>query len=60
MGPSPLGILYFHEAMPPERWAGFALVWVALLLLTSSVLHSARRSRKALAALESKVSVGGS
>ncbi|MFG5720832.1 EamA family transporter RarD [Streptomyces murinus] len=51
-----LGILYFHEAMPPERWAGFALVWVALLLLTGSALHSARRSRKTLAALESKVS----
>ena len=23
-----LGLLYFHEAMPPERWAGFALVWL--------------------------------
>ncbi|MFE3638916.1 EamA family transporter RarD [Streptomyces sp. NPDC059168] len=40
-----LGILYFHEAMPPERWAGFALVWLALGLLTWDALHTARRSR---------------
>ncbi|MFF9181812.1 MULTISPECIES: EamA family transporter RarD [Streptomyces] len=44
-----LGILYFHEAMPPERWAGFALVWVALLLLTGNALHTARGQRKAAA-----------
>ncbi|WP_053654562.1 EamA family transporter RarD [Streptomyces sp. MMG1121] len=43
-----LGILYFHEAMPPERWAGFALVWVALLLLTGDALRSARRTRASL------------
>lgn len=40
-----LGILYFHEAMPPERWAGFALVWLALILLTWSAMQSARRAR---------------
>ncbi|MFG2721539.1 EamA family transporter RarD [Streptomyces sp. NPDC048416] len=45
-----LGIVYFHEAMPPERWAGFALVWLALTLLTWDALHTARLSRKALAA----------
>lgn len=28
------GVLIDHEAMPPARWAGFALVWVALVLLT--------------------------
>ncbi|WP_030347230.1 EamA family transporter RarD [Streptomyces sp. NRRL S-1022] len=38
-----LGILYFHEAMPPERWAGFALVWLALILLTGDALRAARR-----------------
>ncbi|MGW3355820.1 EamA family transporter RarD [Streptomyces bungoensis] len=46
-----LGILYFHEAMPPERWAGFALVWVALGLLTWNALHSAHRARTAAAVL---------
>jgi chloramphenicol-sensitive protein RarD len=45
-----LGILYFHEAMPAERWAGFALVWVALALLTWDALRTARRSARALAA----------
>ena len=25
-----LGVLYFHEAMPAQRWFGFALVWSAL------------------------------
>ncbi|MFE3940694.1 EamA family transporter RarD [Streptomyces sp. NPDC059118] len=40
-----LGILYFHEAMPPERWAGFALVWLALALLTWDAFRTARRTR---------------
>ncbi len=40
------GILYFHEAMPPERWAGFALVWLALILLTGDALRTARRPRR--------------
>ncbi|MFE1878237.1 EamA family transporter RarD [Streptomyces diastatochromogenes] len=38
-----LGTLYFHEAMPPERWAGFALVWLALVLLSWDALRAARR-----------------
>ncbi|MFI6198121.1 EamA family transporter RarD [Streptomyces phaeochromogenes] len=43
-----LGILYFHEAMPAERWAGFALVWAALSLLTWDALRTARKSRMVL------------
>ncbi|MFD5077461.1 EamA family transporter RarD [Streptomyces sp. NPDC058371] len=45
-----LGILYFHEAMPPARWAGFALVWLALSLLTFDALRTARRSARTLRA----------
>ncbi|GAA3392292.1 EamA family transporter RarD [Streptomyces roseoviridis] len=45
-----LGVLYFHEAMPPERWAGFSLVWLALSILSWDALRTARRSRAALAA----------
>ncbi len=45
-----LGVLYFHEAMPAERWAGFALVWLALTLLTADAWRSARRSARALRA----------
>ncbi|MFD5516186.1 EamA family transporter RarD [Streptomyces sp. NPDC127066] len=43
-----LGIFYFHEAMPAERWAGFALVWLALSLLTFDALRAARRGARAL------------
>ncbi|MEV6959011.1 EamA family transporter RarD [Streptomyces sp. NPDC051207] len=46
-----LGILYFHEAMPPERWAGFALVWLALSLLTGDALRTARKAAQARAEL---------
>jgi chloramphenicol-sensitive protein RarD len=28
------GVLVFHESMPPERWLGFAIVWLALIILT--------------------------
>ncbi|MFD6878061.1 MULTISPECIES: EamA family transporter RarD [unclassified Streptomyces] len=45
-----LGVLYFHEAMPPERWAGFSLVWAALAILTWDALRTSRRSRARLAA----------
>ncbi|MER8035607.1 EamA family transporter RarD [Streptomyces hydrogenans] len=44
-----LGVAYFHEAMPPERWAGFSLVWLALTLLTWDALRTARRSRAEVA-----------
>ncbi|MFF4370334.1 EamA family transporter RarD [Streptomyces sp. NPDC001594] len=44
-----LGVVYFHEAMPPERWAGFGLVWVALVVLTWDALRNSRRSRARLA-----------
>ncbi|WP_330459247.1 EamA family transporter RarD [Streptomyces sp. NBC_00820] len=40
-----LGIIYFHESMPPERWAGFGLVWLALVLLTWNAMRSVRRAR---------------
>lgn len=40
-----LGVAYFHEAMPAERWAGFSLVWLALTILTWDALRTARRNR---------------
>nr|WP_223182785.1 MULTISPECIES: EamA family transporter RarD [unclassified Streptomyces] len=51
-----LGILYFHEEMPPERWAGFSLVWLALILLTWDALRTARRSRAAMEAARREAS----
>ena len=40
-----LGVAVFGEPMPPARWAGFALVWVALMLITGHALWRARRRR---------------
>lgn len=39
-----LGLLAFHEEMPPERWTGFVLVWVALCVLTWDALRIRRRA----------------
>ncbi|RBM04632.1 EamA family transporter RarD [Streptomyces sp. PT12] len=44
-----LGLLVFHEEMPPERWAGFLLVWSALSLLTWDALRQARTRRRTVA-----------
>lgn len=38
-----LGLLWFHEEMPAGRWAGFALVWVALVLFTYEAVRNRRR-----------------
>ena len=38
------GITVFHETMPPARWAGFALVWVALTVFTVDAVRNHRRS----------------
>ncbi|MFJ5155097.1 EamA family transporter RarD [Streptomyces sp. NPDC088353] len=46
-----LGVAYFHESMPAERWAGFALVWLALTLLTWDGLRTARRAARLRARL---------
>jgi chloramphenicol-sensitive protein RarD len=40
-----IGVFVFSEPMPPSRLAGFALVWVGLVLLTVDGLTSARRRR---------------
>ncbi|MFJ4875235.1 EamA family transporter RarD [Streptomyces sp. NPDC088745] len=44
-----LGVVYFREEMPLERWAGFALVWLALTLLTWDAIRTARGARAARA-----------
>jgi chloramphenicol-sensitive protein RarD len=38
-----LGVLVFREPMPPARLAGFALVWLALIVFTADSLRRARR-----------------
>ncbi|MFI0777797.1 EamA family transporter RarD [Streptomyces sp. NPDC021212] len=44
-----LGVALFHESMPPERWAGFVLVWLALALLSWDALRTGHRTRRQLA-----------
>ncbi|WP_406038779.1 EamA family transporter RarD [Micromonospora sp. NBC_00898] len=39
------GVLIFHEPMPPARLAGFALVWIALIVFTIDALRQAHRTR---------------
>lgn len=41
-----VGVLIFHEPMPPARLAGFALVWLAIAIFTADAVRQAlRRSR---------------
>lgn len=42
-----VALLVFREAMPLERWIGFGVVWLALLLLTLDMLRAARRNSAA-------------
>ena len=42
-----VGVFVLQEPMPPERWIGFALVWLALLVLTFDLVRSARSARRA-------------
>lgn len=41
-----LGVFYFREAMSTGRWVGFALVWVALMVISVQAVVTARRSRR--------------
>jgi len=38
-----MGVLIYHETMPSARWAGFVLIWCALILLTWDSVHATRK-----------------
>ena len=38
-----LGVLLYDEPMPPMRWVGFGLVWVALVIFTLEAVNHRRR-----------------
>lgn len=42
-----LGVAVLGEPMPLERWIGFALVWVALVVLTADSIRAGRAERRA-------------
>jgi len=46
------GVLLLGESMAPSRWIGFAIVWVALLVLTFDSLRSLRTRRRLADAAE--------
>jgi chloramphenicol-sensitive protein RarD len=45
-----VGVGINHEKMPPARWVGFAMVWVALAVLTADGLRTRRSAALARAA----------
>ena len=44
-----LGVLYFGEDMSTARWIGFALVWLALVILTAFGIRQAQLARRPVA-----------
>jgi chloramphenicol-sensitive protein RarD len=43
-----LGVLLFREDMPPMRWVGFGMVWLALVIFTyEAITHRRRQLRLA-------------
>ena len=50
-----LGVLVYHEDMPPMRWAGFGLVWLALVIMTWDALAHRRRTLAATMTTEAHV-----
>jgi len=41
-----LGVFVFGEPMPPERLAGFVLIWIALAAFTGENLYHLRKLRR--------------
>ncbi|RVW05662.1 EamA family transporter RarD [Rhodococcus xishaensis] len=37
------GVVVMHEVVPPSRWVGFILIWVALVVFTTDAVVRARR-----------------
>jgi chloramphenicol-sensitive protein RarD len=47
-----VGVTVLGEHVPPARWAGIGLVWLALMILTADTLRTARRNARRAAAKE--------
>lgn len=41
-----LGVFYFGESMSPGRWAGFILVWIALMIFSTQAVLDVRSARR--------------
>ncbi|WP_425471488.1 EamA family transporter RarD [Sinomonas susongensis] len=53
-----LAVTVLGEHMGPERWAGFAIVWLALVVLTADMLLAGRRRRSAVRAARDSAAAG--
>lgn len=42
------GVFFLHEDMPPERWIGFGIVWLAVILLVIDTVVAMVHGRRAL------------
>lgn len=42
------GVVVRHEPMPPARWLGFALIWLALAVFSGDAIWRARVDRRSL------------
>jgi chloramphenicol-sensitive protein RarD len=40
-----LGVFFFHEPMPPARWLGFVVIWVALALFSADSMRRRQLTR---------------
>ena len=47
-----IGVFLLREEMPPVRWVGFGLVWVALILLSWDMLRAGRAGRSSIVVTE--------
>ncbi|WP_102194323.1 EamA family transporter RarD [Microbacterium aurantiacum] len=41
-----IGVAFLHEPMPPERWAGFIIVWIAIAVFVIDLTLASRRGRR--------------
>ena len=49
------GVVVVHEVVPASRWFGFALVWVALVVLTTDAVRGAGAGRRTAQAVRATV-----
>ena len=46
-----IGVAVYHEPMPPARWAGFGLVWLALVIFSVDGLRATNARRRGVPAV---------
>ena len=46
-----IGVVVLREDMPPERWLGFGIVWLALAILTVDMFAASGRQRRRAAGI---------